>query len=91
MGLRTFPSELLLRSEDGDLQLVDDAGAVLWAVNGQNIVFVRMQVDGNCVGYNATGAVWAMQTNGINSPYHLICQDNGTLVITANGNPVWNN
>ncbi|KIK53175.1 hypothetical protein GYMLUDRAFT_49506 [Collybiopsis luxurians FD-317 M1] len=73
----------------GDLQLIGD-GRILWSVNGKRVSFVKMQGDGNCCGYTSTYVpVWATASNGNNHPYTLVCQDDGNLVVYANGNPVW--
>jgi hypothetical protein len=48
-----------------------------------------MQVDGNLVVYNPTGAIWASNTAG-NFFAFLQMQDDGNLVIyTQNGTAVW--
>jgi hypothetical protein len=50
---------------------------------------IQMQIDGNLVVYNSTGAVWASNTNGHEFAY-LRMQDDGNLVIYAqNGAPIW--
>ncbi|KAF5370406.1 hypothetical protein D9757_013130 [Collybiopsis confluens] len=76
----------------GDLHLINNAGgAVVWADNDHNIAFVRMQVDGNCVGYTANGGTpFATGTNGVLGPYSFVCQDDGHVaVVTAAGGQVW--
>ncbi|KAJ8085139.1 hypothetical protein AAF712_003455 [Marasmius tenuissimus] len=75
---------------EGNLELIGD-GSKLWSVDGKDISFVKMQGDGNCVGYKIDSTpVWATVTNGPKHPYNLICQDDGNLVLYAkDNNPVW--
>ncbi|KAL0567850.1 hypothetical protein V5O48_014145 [Marasmius crinis-equi] len=77
-------------TNEGNLELIGD-GKKLWSVDGKNASFVKMQTDGNCVGYTADGtAIWHSATNGNKHPYNLVCQDDGNLVVYATGgDPVW--
>ncbi|KAK1221444.1 hypothetical protein PQX77_015751 [Marasmius sp. AFHP31] len=75
---------------EGNLELIGD-GRKLWSVDGKDISFVKMQGDGNCVGYKDDATpVWHTATNGSKHPYNLVCQDDGNLVIYEKGGiPVW--
>ncbi|KAF5370405.1 hypothetical protein D9757_013131 [Collybiopsis confluens] len=78
-------------TQDGNLQLIGSSGQTLWSFDDQDVSFVKMQGDGNCVGYTADGTpVWATESNGTDNPYALVCQNDGNLVVYANGGvPVW--
>jgi hypothetical protein len=63
----------------------------MWAAgtNDQGVIELDMQVDGNLVLYNATGASWNSGTEG-NPGAYLRMQDDGNLVIYGtNGGALW--
>ncbi|KAG7100103.1 hypothetical protein E1B28_001883 [Marasmius oreades] len=70
---------------DGNLELLGD-GKKLWSVEGQNASYVKMQTDGNCVGYRPDGTVmWQSNTVGNGHLYSLVVQEDGNLVVYAKG------
>ncbi|KAG7100107.1 hypothetical protein E1B28_001887 [Marasmius oreades] len=74
---------------NGDLLLLGD-GNELWSFKGKHTSYVAMQGDGNCFGYTSNGtAMFATDTWGECHPCKLVCQDDGNLVVYANGEPVW--
>ncbi|SNT56307.1 hypothetical protein [Actinacidiphila glaucinigra] len=91
----------LVLQEDGNLVLYRvDTGKPLWATmslkwpNGSGrtpgkVTIVKMQTDGNFVGYDNQGKPqWASDTDG-NSGAHVVLQDDGNLVVYAGPHALW--
>lgn len=88
----------LCNQTDGNLVIYNRSDKVLWAQkprydNGEPRGGLRMQSDGNLVFYNGANPVKAKWTSGTdrkgNGPYELVMQDDGNLVASGNGVPIW--
>jgi hypothetical protein len=78
---------------DGNLVLYEEGGGAIWSTNtnGKHAEYLVLQVDGNLVLYGENGSVlWSSETAGqIGGKYHFQLNDDGNLVITNNGIPIW--
>jgi len=75
---------------DGNLVLVKNTGAVLWATNTapRSGVWAAMQKDGNFVLYQGTTPLWSTGTGGHAGAY-LNVQDDGNVVVYQGTTPLW--
>ena len=82
-------SYTLVFQTDGNVVLYGPGGA-LWATNtvGQGATVFAMQTDGNLVLYNGSTPLWASSLQGgtYGRAAHLSVQDDGNLVVYADGN-----
>jgi len=63
----------------------------IWATGtaDKSASHIQMQLDGNLVVYNSTGAVWASNTNGHEFAYLRMQDDGNPVIYASNGAPIW--
>ena len=90
---RTLSGYTLVFALDGNLELLDPAGQLLWesGTSGKFARLLSMQTDGNLVIYETSRrrAIWSTDTAGNPGAFLSVQEDGNVVIYTSSGTPIW--